>query len=231
MAAGTQSREVSFAAPADWVESGPIDHLIPRFRLKTRIAVEAVPPGTPAADVIVAEGPPGPAVAARDGITWHLQDTRAGDDDASSFAGWLTSPVGRATITGFAPAFGPAYTVPEGDAPATLAASVPGDPDAGARVALVQCGRCHVIGPVNAMSGMAMAPSFAVMRTFPNWRKRFLDFAGLRPHAPFTRVVGVAEPEGSHVATVEVTPDEIEAIAAYAATVPAADLGAPVQSR
>ena len=85
------------------------------------------------------------------------------------------------------------------------------------------------------MKAIGSTPSFALMRTFPDWQQRFETFFILKPHPAFTQVADVTEPFGSSlpspIAPIEVTLDEIDAITAYVATIPPADLGAPIQSQ
>ena len=83
------------------------------------------------------------------------------------------------------------------------------------------------------MNAMGSTPSFAVLRTMPDWAARFQSFYALKPHAAFTQVEDVTAPfpinRPSPIVPVEVTLDEVEAILAYVAEMTPADLGAPIQ--
>ena len=96
-------------------------------------------------------------------------------------------------------------------------------------------GRCHVIDDTNRMKGLGSTPSFQVLRTLPNWQGRFEAFYALAPHGAFTQVKDVTPPfDPRHpppIVPLEMTLDDLEAIAAFAGTLPPADLGAPLQSR
>ena len=108
-----------------------------------------------------------------------------------------------------------------------------GDAALGEKVALTQCGRCHVVNETNRMNAIGSTPSFALMRTFSDWQERFETFFILKPHPAFTQVAEITEPFPDHlpspIAPVEVTLDEIDAITAYVSSIEPADLGAPIQ--
>lgn len=83
------------------------------------------------------------------------------------------------------------------------------------------------------MSGIGSAPSFAVMRSFADWDSRFSAFFALKPHPAFTQVEGVTDPFPPElppaIAPIELTLEELEAIVAYVAALPPADLGKPLE--
>lgn len=99
----------------------------------------------------------------------------------------------------------------------------------GEKLALMNCGRCHVVGPKNRMGGIGSTPSFAVLRTLPDWEERMKAFWTLRPHPAFTQVEGMTEPFPPHlpphVHPIRLTLQELDAIIAYARSVEPADLG------
>jgi len=99
----------------------------------------------------------------------------------------------------------------------------------GEKLALVNCGRCHVIGPRNRMGGIGSTPSFPVLRTIEDWEDRMKAFWTLRPHPSFTQIDGVTEPfpenQPAHIHPIRLTLEELDRIVAYARTVKRADLG------
>jgi len=112
-------------------------------------------------------------------------------------------------------------------------ASVPasaGDYVLGEKLAISNCGRCHVVSPKNRMGGIGSTPSFAVLRAFPDWEDRMKAFWTLRPHPAFTQVEGMTEPFAAerppHIHPIRLTLDELDTIIAYARTIEPADLGA-----
>ena len=115
-----------------------------------------------------------------------------------------------------------ALLVPAGGTPAEEYA--PGE-----KLALVHCGRCHVIGERNRMGGIGSTPSFPVMRNLEDFEDRMRAFYALRPHPAFTQIEGVTEAfpidRPSPIHPVKLTPDEVEQIVDFALTVPPADLG------
>jgi len=100
----------------------------------------------------------------------------------------------------------------------------------GEKLAMVNCGRCHVIGPRNRMGGIGSTPSFPVLRTFPDWEDRMKAFWTLRPHPSFTQIEGITEPfaedQPAHVHPIRLTLNEVDQIVDYARTVEPANLGA-----
>ena len=109
-----------------------------------------------------------------------------------------------------------------------------GDKATGARLALVHCGRCHVVDKRNRMGGIGSTPSFAALRGRENWSDLFRAFYAHNPHPSFTQVEGVTDPfdpnRQIHVAPMEITLDEIEAITAFVAEMKPKELGRPVKS-
>ena len=105
----------------------------------------------------------------------------------------------------------------------------------GERLALRHCGRCHVVNETNRFGGIGSTPSFAALRALPQADDRFAAFWTFNPHPAFMQVEGQTAPfDAAHppsAAPVILTQHEAEAIAAYAATVPPLDLGAPVRPR
>lgn len=102
----------------------------------------------------------------------------------------------------------------------------------GETLALLHCGRCHVVSDRNKYGGIGSTPSFGALRTIPNWREKFAAFWVYNPHPSFTQVEGVTEPfpaeRPPHIAPVELTLEETEAIALFAASIEPKDLGAPL---
>ncbi|PRY23085.1 hypothetical protein CLV78_105137 [Aliiruegeria haliotis] len=227
-----QDKRLHIAAPATLVETGFLRHLLPRFSLKYGIPITVVAPGE-SADAAFTDTPDGTPAFASGDTTWHLTIPAAStaNPHLAKFADWLGSDIGRNTVTGFAGP--PAFSADFARIVETAAPILDGDQERGAELSLVHCGRCHVIGEINRMNGVGSTPSFAVMRTFKDWKRRFSEFYALKPHPSFTQVTNVTEPfadgKAPHISPVEITLEEIEDIVAFAASVAPADLGAPIQ--
>lgn len=228
--AAAQERAITLAAPEDLVETGLLKYVLPRFSLKNSIRVNIVAPGDPAQAVLgAAEGTP---VLSGQGTTYRLEILEPSDFTAK-FKDWITSETGRRAIVGFkidgvAP-FGPPEVVEVAVAPVAL----DGDAKRGEDLAYVMCGRCHVVGERNRMSGIGSTPSFPVMKTFDDWQDRFTAFYVLKPHGAFTQIEEVTPPfDPEHppsIAPLEMTLDDLDNILSFVASIPAADLGAPIQ--
>lgn len=246
------AQERSFVLLADerLEASGLLSFLVPRFALKHRIRpriVTGVPGGLAAlegrADVILA----GPDDSAGDPVFYRtgadpaeayavaLVPGGAGSDHAAVFLDWLTGDVGRATVETFAPGGTPLYRPGAPGGVVVEEVVIEGDANAGERLALLHCGRCHVVGPKNRMGGIGSTPSFGALRAIPGWEDKFQAFWSANPHPSFTQVEGLTEPfdpaNPPHIAPVRITIEDIDAILAYAASVAPKDLGAPISTR
>lgn len=221
------SDSLGLAAPDAVRQSGLLKHILPRFSLKTSVRVTPDPDGP----MILAPAPPGVPVFRNDTVTYHL---RIGDDPRQErFRDWLLSEVGKSTIEAFEIDGAHPYSARfEASAPPQQPAYA-GNAARGAILSLQHCGRCHVTGPENRMKGLGSTPSFAVLRSMPDWILRFQEFFVRKPHAAFTQIRDVTAPFPpelpSPIVPVEITLDDLEAIIAHVSTTPAADLGPPLQ--
>jgi len=219
--------QIGVAAPDDVIASGLMRHLLPRFSLKTGVRVGVDPSGA----MVIDDGASGTPVFERNGTIYRL---RIKDDRKQiRFKDWLTSEIGLRTVESFEPGDGAPFTAPRVVATSTEPLLFDGDATAGAALSLSHCGRCHVIGPQNAMNSIGSTPSFAALRAIEGWDVKFQTFYVLRPHGVFTQIDGVTEPFDpdipSPIAPVMMSVDDLEAILAYVAQVEPADLGAPLQ--
>ncbi|KIN70324.1 hypothetical protein Z945_3700 [Sulfitobacter noctilucae] len=221
-----QDKAFSLQAPDTLVQTGFLKHLLPRFSLKTGVRITVTEGAGDAA--LGAEGMP---VFAQGETVWHF--TSPGGEDMDAFQDWLLSEVGKRTIEAFAPDGTPLFSADVGRVQAVETTQITGNVVRGEAVSLSQCGRCHVVNETNRMNAIGSTPSFALMRTFPDWQERFETFFMLRPHPAFTQVTGITEPFPenlpSPIAPIEVSWEDIEAIGAYVGSITPADLGKPIQ--
>ncbi|MFT4794086.1 MAG: mono/diheme cytochrome c family protein [Paracoccaceae bacterium] len=219
------------AAPAEMAETGFLTHILPRFRFKARIIVDVVAPGADA-DMALVTGPDGAAVFTGPDGAIHLQPLSP-DPRIKRFAEWLRSGPGMAAVNGF-PVGGPSlYAAGTRIAVAEVEQVIDGDVALGARLALVHCGRCHVVDKRNRMGGIGSTPSFPALRGRTGWADLFRVYWSENPHPSFTQVAGVTDPfppgRPAFVAPVTITLGEIDAIVAFVATITPKDLGPPVR--
>ena len=236
--AEAQERRIVVAASPELIESGLLRHMLPRFSLKTGIRTSPVPlePGVEA-DIVLGPAVEGGRPAFRGGGTVYLAGRGAGAKQALAgrFLDWLASDIGQRTVAAFAPGRKPLYEPAASAAAAAKGPAVAGDALAGERLALVHCGRCHVVGEKNRMAGIGSTPSFAMLRTLGDWERRFRAFFTLNPHPAFTQVPGVTPPfdeaRPPPIAPLEIASADIDAILAYVAALAPADLAAPLGYR
>lgn len=234
--AEAEERRITVAASPELIGSGLLKHMLPRFSLKTGIRASPAPlePGV-GADVLVGPAVDGGRPVFRGGDILYLARAAEGPRRAMAerFLDWLASDIGQRTVTSFAPDGKPLYEPMAGAEAEAQGPAVTGDAMAGERLALVHCGRCHVVGPKNRMAGIGSTPSFAMLRTLGDWERRFRAFFTLRPHPAFTQVPGVTPPfdeaRPPPIAPLEITLDELDAILAYVAAVAPADLAEPLK--
>ncbi|MEP1585331.1 MAG: hypothetical protein ABJR46_13510 [Tateyamaria sp.] len=228
LAALAQDRDFSVSAPAALVDTGVLRHILPRFSLKHGVRITLVED-----DGDVQFGAVGTPVFSGLDTLWHISHSDAAGPEL--FINWLLSDIGRRTINGFKVDDTALFSTDIAVKVVVAKPTFDGDPVAGERLALLHCGRCHVINDSNRMKGMGQTPSFALMRTFEDWQNRFATFYVLNPHPSFTQVKDITPPFSANlppaIVPVEITQNELEAILAYVATIPPADLGAPLQNQ
>ena len=107
-----------------------------------------------------------------------------------------------------------------------------GDAELGHKVSREKCTRCHAVDSATKGWGIGSTPSFGVLRSLDDWEGRFAAFYALNPHPAFTQIEDITEPfpmdRPSPIAPIELTFDELQAMLAYVAAMPAADLGKPL---
>ncbi|WP_216665298.1 cytochrome c [Pseudoruegeria sp. HB172150] len=229
--AAADERNIRLAAPASLSETGLLNYILPRFSLKTQVKVEVVPPGEEAE---AAFGDTGKTVFAGPTQTWKF-DLRAPDNDgARRFSDWITSEIGLNTVTSFAPDGKAIFHAPPTVAEEPEIVELDSDEQRlGLEISKEHCRRCHVVSEDTRFTSTGSTPSFFLLRTFPDWEQRFLIFYVLNPHPAFTQIDDLTEPfpedRPPNMVPVEMTLEEVEAVAAYVAGLKPADLGAPLQ--
>ncbi len=233
-------------------EAGLLAYVIPRFALKSGVrpmVVAAAPDGLAGdgADVVIAPdaiaqglgGTTAPAfyVEGEGAETWSVSLFVGGEntENAEKFVNWLTGEIGQRTVATFEVDGAPKFIPGAIEIEVEEALVITGDANVGEKLSHLHCGRCHVISDKNRMGGIGSAPSFAALRAIPGWADKFMVFWTANPHPSFTQVEGLTEPfdpaHPPHIAPVEITQDDLDAIFAYAASIEPKDLGAEVQSR
>ncbi len=254
-AAAGQGKSFVLVADQELADTGLLKFVVPRFALKHGIRPEIVA-GDPAelagtADIVITErdlartlgealGQTARAVfyterePAKAYAMLALPDS-ANAEHAARFADWLRGEIGQKTVASFAADGQPAFLPGALKIAVETVAEPTGDANVGEKLALYHCGRCHVVNEKNRMGGIGSTPSFAALRALPGWQDKFLAFWSENPHPSFTQVAGLTEPfdpdHPPHIAPVEITQEDVEAIFAYAATIPPKDLGAPISNR
>ncbi len=230
-AAAAAADELRLSVPAELAENGFLKHILPRFKLKHRVTVVPVAPGEFAEMSLSAAGEGTRVFADGQGAAYRLA-IAVESDGTARFRDWLTSTPGKSAVESFPRGGPPLYTTDLPEAAVEETVTLSGDAALGSRLALAHCGRCHVVDHRNRMGGIGSTPSFAAMRGRRHWVDLFRKYWSENPHPSFTEVVGVTEPFGktnvTHIAPVQITLDEIDAIVAFVGTLTPKDLGRPV---
>lgn len=223
--------EVRLSAPQALTDSGLLDYVLPRFSLKTSVRVEVVSEDA-SADLALTNQDAGTPVFQGPDETWSLMVLDNGEA-ATRLADWLTSKIGRRTITSFEVEGASLFSLPKAAEAKVVAVSFDGDAALGGELSVELCGRCHVVDPDERMNDIGSTPSFFVLRAMRDWDQRFQTFYALNPHPAFTQVADITPPfpidRPSPIKPVEMTLGDLEAILAYVSALAPADLGAPLQ--
>lgn len=223
-----QDNTFRLAIPTELEASGLMRHLLPRFTLKHGVRITPVTEGEEAEARFGVEGL---AVFTGLGQIWAL--SHDGSALPMKFADWLRSEVGRNTIAAFQHEGEAVFATDITPTVAAAALTFDGDPVKGRALSFAHCGRCHVIDETNRMNDMGATPSFGMLRTLDDWRDRFATFYDRNPHPSFTQVAEVTPPfdpaRPPPIVPLEIAQDDLDAILAFVATIPLADLGAPIQ--
>ncbi len=102
----------------------------------------------------------------------------------------------------------------------TAHARADGDLEAGRKMSVKHCARCHVVGDFNPFGGIGSTPSFQLLANRNDWLERFQTFYERRPRSVFVRVPGVPRwtKLPSYAKEFRVTPENIQDIIAFAKT-------------
>ncbi|MFT5344144.1 MAG: hypothetical protein ACI9BH_003370 [Paracoccaceae bacterium] len=219
-----QNESLGLAAPQAVLDSGLLQHILPRFSLKTGIRVLQDDAGI----MVLTNARPGTPVLRGGGVIYYL---RIGTNKRQKrFHDWLLSEIGQRTINSYQPDGTQPFTAVNDIKYVEEAVDFDGNKNYGARLSLTHCGRCHVVSDANRMNGLGSTPSFAVLRSFADWNSRFVQFYLLRPHGSFTQITDVTEPFDKEfppsIVPVEISLNDLDDILAYVATMKPADLGA-----
>ena len=227
----SQESDLTLLMSEEMIASGFDKQLLPRFGFKHRIRVAAVTEGP--SDMTLGTGLTGVFVFRdADGTEFRLDP--GADPRGKTLLEWLQSGPGQAAIESFAPDGSQIYFTEVVIEEVVVEEVFDGDTKSGSDLAILHCGRCHVVDKRNRMGGIGSTPSFSALRGRDNWSDLFRAFYTANPHPSFTQVEGVTAPfdpnRQVHIAPVEITLDDVEAITSFVATLVPKDLGRPVQA-
>ena len=220
-----------FSAPANLVETGLLKYLLPRYSLKTGTRLELVGETETASLRLNSEGK-GRLVFSGPENDWYLE-TEPDSENAGKFEEWLAGDVGQRTLASFSANGKQPFTPAAAKKAQKVNVVATGDAVQGENLAERHCGRCHMVNEKTRMTTIGSTPSFALMRSFPDWDSRFEGFYALNPHPSFTIVAEVTGPfdetRPPPIAPLELSLQDIEAILAFVRTIEPADLGSPLK--
>ncbi len=219
---------VRLHAPDRLIESGLLKFILPRFSLKTQVRVDFVSE----AEADLSLGSEGKAIFQGPEQLWKLDILNNKHKGVKRLADWLRSDVGQRTIASYAPEGQALFGAPQAETREVVELDFDGDAALGHKVSRAKCTRCHAVDDATRGWGIGSTPSFGVLRSLPDWEVRFAGFYTLNPHPAFTQIEEVTDPfpldRPSPIAPIEMTLEDLEAMLAYVAAMPAADLGRPL---
>ncbi|MCF6231756.1 MAG: hypothetical protein L3J36_01450 [Rhodobacteraceae bacterium] len=227
-------QDLSLLVAPELVSSGLMAFLLPRFSLKTGVKVHAEPldAGRASGNTMQLQPGTGTPALTRQDQTYGLTPPDMDDKPAVRFFDWVMSDIGQRTINQFAPNGAQMFFGAADNVVATRATAQVGDVSRGAALSYVHCGRCHVVGARNRMSGIGSTPSFGLLRGLDDWEDRFRAFYALNPHPSFTQIAGITAPfdktRPSPIWPLALTSAELDDIVAFTAGITPLDLGAPL---
>lgn len=232
LGAAADDRLVRLAAPEALVDTGVFRNILPRFTLKTRVRVELVGLDEGADAALGRAGRP---MFDALGKTWRMEVLSPDHPGTERFRDWLASDVGQRTLAAYSAPSGATFGPPTVAEAEVEEGEMTGDAVLGHAVSRAKCTRCHAVDEATAGAAFGSTPSFGVLRALGDWEYRFSAFYALNPHPSFTIITDLTEPfpedRPPPIVPIELTLEEVEAVTAYVAAMPAADLGAPIQSK
>ena len=227
-----QERAFTLSAPEVLQESGLLGYILPRFALKTGIRPTVVEPSE-TADIALTQAQDGIHVFDGLGAPWHLVTKATANPNVARFSEWITSDIGKNTINAFASNDGDSFIAADKAPAEAPPVFMTGDPEKGAVLALEHCGRCHAVTRAHRKNSIGSTPSFAALRTLPDWQNRFSAFFTLNPHPAFTAIEDVTLPFSENrpppIHPLSMTIEDLDHILAFVAVTEPADLGSPIQ--
>lgn len=228
-----QERKFSLSVPQSLTESGFLKYLLPRFSLKTGVRISVIDPSG-SADARLNTAAVGISVFTGPQSSWYLEvGNGVHQAHVNRFADWIRSDIGRRTIEAYEIGGVRPYSAGEQKVAARKSEQRTGREVDGEKLSFLHCGRCHVVNAKNRLNAIGSTPSFALLRSFDDWKARFQTFYILNPHPAFTQVKDVTDPFDDKlpppISPLEMTLDDISAIVDFAATLAPADLGAPIK--
>lgn len=232
-------RKILITSDTELKDNGFLKFLLPRFSLKNSIrTVVADNPDAGAHVWLTAarEPAPGRRAAFTDGRRTYfvsIAERASSNKYAARFAEWLLSDIGQRAVASFRIDGRQVYAGAVVEEAEEAGGDLSGNAAKGEELSLRLCGRCHVVGSKNRLAGIGSTPSFALLKTLPNWEDRFATFYVLNPHPSFTQIDDVTPPfdpsRPPPINPLTMAPEDVDNILAFVAGIAPADLGAPIK--
>src|SRR6056297_2961603 len=157
------AQDLRLAVPPSLIDSGLLDYVVPRFSLKTGVRIDVVG-AQDSADLALTNQTAGTPVFQGPNATWSLMILNTGSADAARFADWLSSEIGRRTITGFQIDGSAPFSPPQVVRAKAVAVSFDGDAALGKTLSDDLCGRGLGLMDEKRINEIGSTPSFLVLR-------------------------------------------------------------------
>ena len=234
LAKNLSSEEIHFHFPEELLMIEFDKHILPRFKFKTQITINAVS-SFENSDASIGVKTNGTSIFSDlNDVIYKIKLSTTDESKLKKiyrFIDWLKSSSGISAIEGFELNGAQIFKSLKLEKKEIQEFVFEGDDDNGLLISKKHCKRCHVVDD-NAFAGIDSSPSFHAMRSFEDWEERFRAFWTVSPHLNVISIKDVYDAGKKFspvvIAPIELTLDEVDDILSYVSKIKPKDLGKPI---
>ena len=234
LAKNLSSEEIHLHFPEELLMVEFDKHILPRFKFKTQITINAVN-SFENSDASIGIKTNGTSIFSDlNDVIYKIKLSTTDESKLKKidrFIDWLKSSSGISAIEGFELNGAQIFKALQLEKKETQEFVFEGDDENGLLISKKHCKRCHVVDD-NAFAGIDSSPSFHAMRSFEDWEERFRAFWTVSPHLNVISIKDVYDAGTKFspvvIAPIELTLDEVDDILSYVSKIKPKDLGKPI---
>ena len=234
LAKNLSSEEIHLHFPEELLMVEFDKHILPRFKFKTQITINAVN-SFENSDASIGVKTNGTSIFSDlNDVIYKIKLSTTDESKLKKidrFIDWLKSSSGISAIEGFELNGAQIFKALQLEKKETQEFVFEGDDENGLLISKKHCKRCHVVDD-NAFAGIDSSPSFHAMRSFEDWEERFRAFWTVSPHLNVISIKDVYDAGKKFspvvIAPIELTLDEVDDILSYVSKIKPKDLGKPI---